>query len=81
MRCQLHQQHAAEADLIMFLLEQDPYNWLKTEMVRCSSVAYPGIFFVWGGVSTNSVEEEGRKNRDLRAVAPLSAVLLNLQMS
>jgi hypothetical protein len=34
----------------------------------CRSVAYPGIFFMEGGGSTNSVED--RENGDLGAVAP-----------
>jgi hypothetical protein len=32
------------------------------------SVAYPGIFFFWGGVSTSSVED--RENGDLGVAAP-----------
>jgi len=38
-----------------------------------TSVAYPGILFGGGGVSTNSVED--RENGDLEAVALLSGVL------
>jgi hypothetical protein len=38
-------------------------------------VAYPGILFGGGG-STNSVEDRGRENGDLGAVAPYSEVPL-----
>ena len=35
------------------------------------SVAYPGILFLGGGCSTNSVEEEDRENGDLGGGRPL----------
>jgi len=32
-------------------------------VLRVMAVAYPGIFFFWGGVSTNSVEDRGQRER------------------
>jgi hypothetical protein len=37
---------------------------------KVQPVAYPGIFFWGGGVSTNSVEDRGQTERGLGAVAP-----------
>jgi hypothetical protein len=44
-------------------------------------VAYPGIFSRGGGVQPIQLRTQGRENGDLRAVAPYSGILLNLQMS
>jgi hypothetical protein len=44
------------------------------------SVAYPGIFSA-RGVQQIQLRTEGRENGDLGAVAPLSGVPLNLQVS
>jgi hypothetical protein len=44
-------------------------------------VAYPEIFSVGGGGSTNPVEDRGQRERDLGATAPQSGVPLYLQMS
>jgi hypothetical protein len=44
-------------------------------------VAYAGIFFRAGRVQQIQLRIEGRENGDLGAVAPQSAVPLNLQMN
>jgi len=41
---------------------------------HCTSVAYPGILFVGGGVQIQ-LRTEDRENGDLWAVAPYSGVL------
>ena len=35
------------------------------------AVAYPGIFFGWGGVSTNSAEDRGQRERGSGGGSPL----------
>ena len=37
----------------------------------CAAVAYPGIFFGGGGVSTNSVEDKGQRERGSGGGSPL----------
>ena len=43
-------------------------DFLEIQPLAVGAVAYPGIFFLGGGVSTNSVED--RENGDLGVVAP-----------
>jgi len=45
------------------------FLFAKLNYTGCSAVAYPGIFF--GGVSTNSVEDRGQRERGSGGDSPL----------
>ena len=44
-------------------------------LINIYAVAYPGILFVGGGVSTNSVEDRGQRERGSGCGSPLVRVL------
>jgi len=57
---------------IWYLLLDIDVQWNRTRNRKQSScpVAYPGIFFFWGGVQQIQSRTEDRDDGDLGAVAP-----------